>query len=171
MRSGITRRRIAAVEEIMPNNESLIKIREALCNHDVLFTWKPQYELGISILDEQHRAIVATINSFNYAIQNDLGNSVLAPINSMIHEYTRIHFALEESYLSLCVYPEGKRHCSLHTKLLQKLSVVGNESLWRQDPHHLLQFLKDWWIDHICVEDFLFRDYLHMAFRNLPADL
>jgi hemerythrin len=145
----------------MPNKESMKKLRDALCNHSVLIAWKPEYELGIAILDEQHRAIVATINSFNYAMQSHHGNNVLAPIINMVHEYTRIHFAIEENYFELCDFADSNRHRSLHAGLLQKLSLVGNESLWNEDPYQFLQFLRNWWIDHICTEDFMFRDYLN----------
>jgi hemerythrin len=150
----------------MTNSENIKKIRDALCDHDVLIKWKPDYESGISIIDEQHRAIVATINSFHYAMKEHHGNNVLAPIISMVHEYTRIHFAMEESYFSLCNFPEIKRHSSLHIDLLHRLSVVGNESLWNEDTYQFLQFLRTWWIDHICAEDFLFRDYLKTTFEN-----
>jgi hemerythrin len=29
-----------------------------------------------------------------------------------------------------------------------------------KDPYPFMDFLKNWWIDHICNEDLIFRDYL-----------
>ncbi|MCL2000171.1 MAG: bacteriohemerythrin [Planctomycetes bacterium] len=142
------------------NHEKMQEIRSALHGHQVLIAWKPEYELEIPILDEHHRAIVATINSLHHALQNKHDESVLAPIVGMIHEYTRIHFEIEEGYLGKINFPEMKHHHSLHIELLHKLSETGNKSIWDQDAQRFMAFLKNWWIDHICTEDLVFRDYL-----------
>ena len=147
----------------MPNTSNTTAQKEAwhsVLNHSILIVWKPDYNLGIPIVDEQHRGIVSTINSLCYAIQNKQGNQILQPVTSMVTEYTRIHFELEEDFLQKCGYPNLEAHRTLHKELTNALSHVSKESIWNRDPQEFLDFLKDWWINHICKEDLVFTHYL-----------
>ncbi len=132
----------------------------SLIEHNILIVWKPEYNLGISIIDEQHRGIVTTINSLFYAMQNKHGENVLKSVINMVTEYTHIHFQVEEDFLRKCNFPDFKKHLEWHDNLRQTLSNTGSKSLWDRDPQKFLEFLKDWWIDHICEKDRIFRDYL-----------
>jgi len=144
----------------MPNTKAENEARHSLLNHSILIVWKPSYNLGIQIVDDQHRGIVSTINSLCFAIQTKHGNEMLQPIINMVTEYTRIHFEVEEDFLKKCGYPDLENHRLLHKELTEKLSQVGHESIWNKDPQEFLGFLKDWWINHICKEDRVFCKYL-----------
>jgi len=128
--------------------------------HNLFIVWLPEYNLGIPIIDEQHRGIVTTINSLFYAMQNKHGENVLKSVVNMVNEYTHIHFDVEESFMRKRGFTDFKRHQKWHDELRYKLSNVGNKSLWEHNPHEFLDFLKNWWIDHICEKDKIFRDYL-----------
>ena len=144
----------------MPNKTAANEAWHSMLNHNILIVWKPSYNLGIQIIDEQHRGIVSTINSLCYAIQNKHGNETLRPVIGMVTDYTHVHFELEEDFLEKCGYPDLENHRTLHKELTQTLSRTGQESLVNQDPQGFLGFLKDWWIHHICKEDLLFSNYL-----------
>jgi hemerythrin len=147
----------------MPNTSNTIAQKEAwqsVLNHNILIVWKPDYNLGIPIVDEQHRGIVSTINSLCFAIQNRHGNEMLKPIIGMVNEYTRFHFEIEEDFLEKCGYPDLEKHRILHKELIQALSQKSKDSIWHKDPLEFLSFLKDWWINHICKEDQVFNKYL-----------
>jgi len=134
-------------------------INDSLFNHNVLIVWRPEYNLGIPIIDEQHRGIVTTINSLFYAMQNKHSEKIIKPVISMVTEYTHIHFRIEEDFLRKRNFPDAEEHHELHDKLRQALYNAENKNLWESDPQEFLQFLKDWWIDHICEKDRIFRDY------------
>jgi hemerythrin len=135
-------------------------ILENLFTHNVLIVWKPEYNLGIRIVDEQHRGIVTIINSLYYGMQNKHGEDILVPVNGMINEYTRIHFKIEEAFLEKCNYPELGEHKEFHRELINKLNKIGRESLRQHDPKEFFDFLKEWWINHICDKDRAFLNYL-----------
>ena len=126
-------------------------------NHNVFIVWDPKYNLGIPIVDEQHRGIVSTINCLYYGMQRNQGESILRSVIRIVTEYTRIHFATEENFLKACGFPDFDSHCELHNELTLRLSEIGNKS---NDPQEFMLFLKRWWIDHICVKDKVFRDFL-----------
>ena len=125
-----------------------------------LIVWKPDYDLKIHIVDEQHRGIVTAINSLYYGMQHKHGESMLVPIINMIYDYTRVHFDIEESFLERCSFPDMKHHRALHAELTDALTKVGRKSILSKDPYQFLDFLKTWWIDHICDKDKVFRDYI-----------
>jgi len=144
----------------MPDKTAANQPWQSLINHNILIVWEPSYDLGIHIVDEQHRGIVSTINSLYYAIQNKHGNEMLRPVIGMVDDYTRIHFEIEEDFLRKCGYPDLENHRILHNELTHALSHTSQDSIWNKDPKVFLEFLKKWWINHICKEDRVFSHYL-----------
>ena len=136
------------------------KVRQTSFEHNIFIVWKPEYNLGIPIIDEHHRGIVSTINSLHFGMQNNYVKDMLTPIIEMMYDYTRIHFQIEESFLELIDFPNAKIHQGLHRDLSLRLSTTGRHSLLDKDPSLFMDFLKNWWIQHICGEDLIFRNYL-----------
>ena len=135
----------------------------------MFIVWKDEYNLGIPIIDEHHRGIVTDINSLYYAMKDEHGAAALKPIVHMVKEYTRIHFTVEEAAMRRSNFPGVPAHHRRHAGLLRKVKSVGAESLINQEPTLFLEFLKDWWINHICVEDRKFADYLREEKKDLDA--
>jgi len=125
-----------------------------------LIAWKPEFDLGIHIVDEQHRGILAIINTLHYEMQREQVDNVLVPVYIIIKEFTHIHFKVEEEFFDKFDYPDKASHCALHAELMGALYRIGEKSLINNDPNHFLDFLKNWWIHHICVKDREFRNYL-----------
>ena len=149
----------------MPEKAKISKNHYGLFNQDVFIEWKPEYNLGIPIIDEQHRGIVTTINSLYYGMQNNHGEDMLTPVIAMVHEYTYLHFEVEEDFLRYYKYPNLKQHQELHSELVDELSIIKEKSMWDQDPQKFLEFLKKWWIEHICENDREFLKYLIATLR------
>jgi len=133
-----------------------------MLNHSLFIVWKPEYDLGIPIIDEQHKGIVSTINSLFYAMQKKHGENVLKSVINMVTEYTHIHFDVEEEFLGKNGFSDFKKHKEWHNELRNALANIGPKSLWDRNPQEFLEFLKNWWIDHICEKDRIFRDYYFM---------
>jgi hemerythrin len=148
------------MRDIMAGDIKLEKLLDNLFSHNVFIIWKPEYNLGIPIIDEQHHGIVTIINSLFYGMQNRHGEDLLMPVFGMVKEYTRIHFEIEENFLEKCTYPQLKEHKVFHKELIDRLNRVGKDSLHQHNPKEFLDFLKEWWINHICKEDRAFLNYL-----------
>ena len=128
--------------------------------HNIFIVWKPEYNLGIPIIDEHHRGIVSVINSLYFGMQNNYIRDILAPIVDMMNDYTLIHFQIEENFLEKINYPKLEKHRELHHELSVKSKKLGKDSLLNRNSGKYLDFLKQWWIDHICLKDLEFRNYL-----------
>ena len=131
-----------------------------LLEHNVFIVWQPEYNLGIPILDEQHRGIVTIINSLNFGMQNNYISENLKSIADMMDSYSKIHFRIEEDFFEVINFPDAKEHKNSHKELLFQFGRIRKDSLLNNDPHQLMEFLKNWWISHICNEDIKYRDYI-----------
>jgi len=136
------------------------EVKNVIQNILPLIVWKPEYNLGIHIVDEHHRGILAAINSLYCEMQQKKGVRVLVPIFKIMYEFAQIHFEIEEDCFEKFNYPEAVSHRALHNELMGTLSKVGEKSILSKDPYQLMDFQKKWWIDHICGVDRVFRDYL-----------
>ena len=129
-------------------------------NHLLYIVWKDSNNAGIPIIDEQHRGIVTTINSLHYFIQNGHGDEIITPTLNILLEYTKIHFNTEEKLIIEAGYPALEEHKELHRILVEKTKRISLEADIKNDPAMVLDFLKDWWLNHINVEDRKYMPYL-----------
>ncbi len=132
----------------------------ALRDRNIFIAWKPEYELGVLIIDEQHRGIVAAINSLHFAMHHGSGGSMLPHVIEMVKEYAKIHFRTEEEFHEKCGFPGGREHRAAHLVLMTETVSAGKSSIELHDPTLFLQFMKEWWIRHICDEDMAFKKHL-----------
>jgi hemerythrin-like metal-binding protein len=142
------------------NEENANSNRLAFLEQNVFIVWKPDYDLGIPIIDEQHRGIVAIINSLHYGMQNGYIKEMFEAIVDMANRYTLIHFRVEEDIYAKAEYPGREHHHDMHNALMMKQTEIGKKCLAEKDPYQLMDFLKKWWINHICNQDMHFKDYL-----------
>lgn len=122
--------------------------------------WDNKYELGIPIIDEQHRAIISTINTLHHFIMNKKERDVLDSTLIILGEYTKFHFLTEEYIMQEEGYPELGEHKKLHAQLAMETNRVSSKIKFKQDPSELLKFLKGWWLNHICIEDRKYADVI-----------
>ena len=120
---------------------------------NLYITWSKSDEIGIPIIDEQHRGAVATINSLFYFIQDGRGLEAIMPTINVLEQYTKMHFETEETIIRQKGYIALDEHIKLHKELIEKMGHITRESIAQNDPKVLLSFLKDWWMNHIHEED------------------
>lgn len=122
--------------------------------------WDDANNLGIPIIDEQHRGIVATINSFHYFLQAGRGLAALTPTLDILEHYTFIHFKTEEELMLTAGYPGYKEHVLLHAELMRRTKEIARTAKLNREPEAALPFLKEWWLGHINNEDRLYSSYV-----------
>jgi hemerythrin-like metal-binding protein len=123
--------------------------------HKQLFiVWHKSNEVGIKLLDEQHKGIVSIINTFYYMMQKQINNQLLySCISDTMKTYSKIHFITEEGFLELAGYQELESHRKIHEKLSHSIDSIERKCIMQNDATPLLEFLKQWWIEHINAED------------------
>ena len=117
--------------------------------------WREDLNTGISVIDGQHKRIVAYINQLYDARHDDPTNESL--INSTMVElldYTISHFAFEESLLEDVGFEDLLEHKKSHNAFCDKIFVFRDELLNGDDiADKLLKVLHDWLFGHILHDD------------------
>lgn len=122
-------------------------------NNMIYIVWNEHNNLGINIIDEQHKGIVSLINSLHFSIVENYSKETLRPIADSLKNYTAIHFKTELYLLQKTKYPELQSHKKLHDQLSAITLRTTVEADNQGDPLILLKFLKEWWLNHINTED------------------
>ena len=127
-----------------------------------LMQWSDQLSVGIQEIDEQHKILVDLLNQLHQAIIHHHGAEVCSGIMNKLCEYTKIHFAVEESILRILDYPDYESHKTHHEELLNQVQQLRTkmETENHSISFELLHFLKKWLTIHIMEEDSAYTEHL-----------
>jgi hemerythrin len=142
----------------------------------VFVKWVPEYEVGIKLIDAQHRELVSLTNDLYracVATDNSIGTVFKECMSKMV-EYVRFHFQAENELLKRLGYPDYQAHRKEHETLIQKILEAakdydkGNKLV----PNHFVRTLKDWVFSHIAVTDQRYAIYVsELKKKGLIADI
>lgn len=127
-----------------------------------IFTFTDHYKIGISKIDEQHKALFDIIRQANDLVQekmlHDKYDEILDILDEL-HEYTEEHFRDEEDYMKKVGYPGLPQQKKAHAIFIDKLVKLDLGDMNFIDEHQqeyledLIIYLLDWLTHHILIED------------------
>jgi hemerythrin len=129
--------------------------------------WDEKNNTGIKIIDEQHRGIVATINTFYFFIKKGEGLKAVTPTLKVLELFTELHFNTEEDLMAGSGFPDYNNHISFHKELLNRTKVIALEANIHGDANLALKFLKEWWLNHINIEDRKYVPYIKKKLNGI----
>ncbi|MGV6827052.1 MAG: bacteriohemerythrin [bacterium] len=135
----------------------------------MLLEWDEELSVGIQEIDEQHKVLVGLINELHTAIHERHGSEASAEILNRLVEYTRIHFAVEESLFRIFDYPGYEEHKAQHDALIEEIQELQDKIATgkKNISFELLHFLKMWVTQHILDSD---KEYTsHLVSAGLQA--
>ncbi len=122
--------------------------------------WDANFETGVSEIDEQHRILVNTINEAAITLGETGNISVLEQITNDLLSYALYHFETEEELMGKYGYDEQREeeqkiHLAQHrdfsaTVVSVKDNMKSGKLITKDE---LLNFLKEWLINHILYTD------------------
>ena len=121
---------------------------------EVFMKWRPDFNLGISEIDKQHRKIVELINTLSQAFANKTARQKLGDIFEELLAYADYHFQAEEALFQSSNFPFSEEHIALHRKFVAKVQDLRQKH--QEDKpvtFRVLGFLKDWLTNHILDAD------------------
>ena len=126
--------------------------------------WTERWELGIPIIDEQHRGAACLMNTLFYFIKHKYGTDVVMPVIKAIMHYWELHVLTEEGLLALSAYPKleehQKSHREMNKKFRQRIADTLKAGDYEHAPEVLMSILKGWWLEHLCVADMAFAPHV-----------
>ncbi len=120
-----------------------------------LITWGDNYSVKIAGIDAQHQKLVKLINELHDAMRMAKGNEILGKIITELVDYTVFHFSFEEKLMSEAKYPGLAKHRIEHDSLKTKVRKIKSDfdSGKTVISIEVMQFLKDWLVNHIMHSD------------------
>lgn len=117
-----------------------------------IYEWKSQYDVGLQLIDVEHKNLIACINKL--IIAQNLDQYIVLKLADEVIAYAEFHFLSEENLMYLTQYPELKAHEKIHKKLLEQLRE--HRDCLSQSVYSLqdfVTFLVHWFIEHTQNED------------------
>lgn len=130
----------------------------------LLIDWQDEFNTNIKIIDEQHRGVISAINTLFFFKQEGQPIEVLMPALITLDQVTRNHFMTEENILLHSQYPHFKDHVKLHREMINMMEKKASEEECCENAEHLFTFLKEWWYDHIVVQD---KKYMECVLKTI----
>jgi len=121
--------------------------------------WSGELALGIDEIDDQHKVLVDILNDlYDEANAEVHDEKRLKKIIDGMLRYVNFHFVTEEMKMIKANYSEYKEHKAQHDNFVQK--ALDFQKAFREGstalPQEMLDFLKDWLINHIQGTDRLY---------------
>ena len=86
--------------------------------------WSSRFETGIGIIDSQHRAIFAALNSLADSFQSGRASALVDETLTALLAYTVEHFQTEEKFMRELGYPGLAAHRAEHAVLIVKVQEL-----------------------------------------------
>ena len=115
--------------------------------------WTDDLNLGISIIDEQHKNFVAILNRLYKAIDELKTKVEIGDIFDDLVAYTDVHFGTEEKYFKEFSYEGAEEHIAEHEKFRAKIAGFMAQEEASSVPTELVDYLENWLIDHVETMD------------------
>jgi hemerythrin len=109
----------------------------------------------IEELGSHHEVLADLISELQTEIKQRHGGQAVGAIVDKLEDYSRVHFAVEESLMRMLRYPDYAEHKAEHQEFVDQMSVYRNTlSLGKQSiTLELTRFLRNWLVTHISVRD------------------
>lgn len=118
--------------------------------------WDERMSVGVETIDRQHRQLLELMDSLHEACSGGIADpAVVQRAAEQFSEYTRHHFATEEQFMDSTSYPEFEEHMEQHMEGSMKAMDFYGDYLsgGSEVGRDMLEFLKNWLLDHILKTD------------------
>jgi hemerythrin len=130
-----------------------------------LITWNESFSVGVRQFDEQHKELVRMLNQLIVDPEAGTRSETISELLSAMTNYAEVHFEAEEVLMEQYGYPQLDEHTAQHDAFRRKTAELCIETMNRIGtvPESLLQYLRDWLIEHILQSDMTYKPF----FREL----
>lgn len=155
---------VSEVASALKNITSNFKINpDVKIESNKIVEWNKTYSVLVEAFDKEHIRLFDLINELNDTMLKGRSKDNIIKVIDALAEYTVEHFANEEEPLKETNYSEYKEHKQAHEKFVNKVIEFRNkvESGEAMLSIEIIEFLKDWLLNHIGVYDKKYSKHLN----------
>jgi hemerythrin-like metal-binding protein len=129
------------------------------------FTWKESFNTNIPEIDFQHQHIFRVFNLLYDAVQMSKDNDSVNKLLRDMNDYSTFHFHAEEKIMGQFGYAGLESQIKEHKYYMEEMAHLSRAFDDKNDSAcmSLLQFLKDWLLNHILQEDLKFAEEIRSS--------
>ena len=131
------------------------------------YQWDSSLETGYEKVDNQHKQLVATVNSLMEASMGGKGDKVVMDTLEFLTGYTIKHFSDEEKLQVQYNYPDYLNHKRLHDEFKIKVGElvqrVKDEGPTEKLITEVTSIIGSWLLNHIKGDDFRMAAFVKAA--------
>jgi hemerythrin len=114
--------------------------------------WSPEYAIGVPEIDEQHQSLFEWFAQLDSAAADHRMMTATYTLTRLM-QYTRVHFAAEETLMTTIAYPELETHRAEHEAFRRNLRELQTAAMTQDISVATISLLRDWLIKHITISD------------------
>ena len=116
----------------------------------LLLTWNSSCSVGVRAMDDQHGVLMDTINELQAALLRGCNRETIGAQMDQLQKFTSMHFRGEEQLMEQLGFPGLVEHRAEHHRLLAQIRESSQRMQRSGDVPvcALLQFLRDWYLEH-----------------------
>jgi hemerythrin len=122
--------------------------------------WSGDLSVNNVIIDKQHKHIFAILDQLSMQLPDDAKKNQFARLLTELTEYGLNHLKEEEKFMAENLYPGLDEHKKVHKAYLLKVATF-NIRFNETSQQEVVDFLRDWWFNHISKMDMQYRDYIN----------
>jgi len=122
--------------------------------------WTPDLELGIPLIDGQHRKLVEHLGRLRQSVEAGRPSREASECVDFLSQYTEEHFQTEERFMAKHYYPQLAEHQRLHEVFRSTVARAERAITTRLEFAQVIQLVQsmlvNWFIEHIKGTDQLY---------------
>jgi len=119
--------------------------------------WSSEFEVGVEMIDHQHRELIDRINKLLAAIREGRGREETFGLVRFLQEYVVEHFSAEERFMRRYHYPDYPAHKEMHDAFIEELNslvaILEKEGIDSDMVVVVNQKVINWVVAHIFLVD------------------
>jgi len=117
--------------------------------------WNNNYSVGVTEMDGQHKRLLELIEDLQNAMKSGKGFQHMKEVTDSLIDYTKKHFAREESLMKVVQFQGFPEHKRIHDEFIRKVSDIQKKVAEGKTSVTIetLTFLNKWVIEHIMGTD------------------
>jgi hemerythrin len=126
--------------------------------------WTSEMGVGVVALDDDHKKLIGIINQLHFEMEESHDKKVLGAVLDQLVEYSKSHFAREESLLFQADYPDAPEHKMEHERFIREITDLRER--FASAPAatldiELIGFLHNWLDTHVQGADKKYGPFLN----------
>ncbi len=123
--------------------------------------WDESLSVGVQDFDDEHKILIGMINDLHDAVLNHDRTLDLSDVLKSLGDYVKVHFSHEEKLFRELGYPDAETHCLEHATFVGEIDLFWNGLEKGQGTlsMQIIQFLKEWLVNHIQKSDKAYTEF------------